>query len=639
VKVNKNRSFFNAIPLPLAALRVEGETYIVEEVNDAYLKLTDSKREDLLGSHIFDLYPISGDEEAAKGQRNLQASFKKVIETGKPDLVDVMRYDIKNQDTAKFEERYWVPENIPITEDGRVTHILHSVREKTHEIQAKKKERETWDKYQKLLQSVNVIVWEAHVGDFRHTYVSPQSEDILGYKAEEWFMEDDFWSNHIHPEDREKTVRYCREMSESGQDHDLEYRMIAADGREVWIKDIVTVNDGEDGDRYIRGVMIDITHQKLLEKDLNNLLGQLQERVKEQECLYKITELGLKGFPVDKILMKAAVYIKHGFQYPLITEVSITLGNETYQTRNYRETEWKLSNSSALTDGTLLRMDVCYQKEVLVENDTPFLSEEDVMLSVAVKTLAASIDKQKAFNKLKSLNRNLEWKTKELKRSNKELEEFAFATSNELQEPLRMINSFLKQLERKYGDQLDDKARQYIKFSVEGAKRMREVILDLLEFSRMGDTGKDPEPVDLNKLLEEVKLQIKRKVEQKNASIKADLLPVIHGFRDELKVLIQNLLENAITYHKENLAPEVVIHSEERDMEWIVHVSDSGLGIHPDYHDKIFNVFHRLHSYEEKSGTGIGLPICKKIAMMHGGEIWVKSEEGSGSTFSFSVTK
>ena len=636
---NQLRAFFNAIPLPSAVLRIEGNDYIFEEVNEAYLKLTDSKREDLLGSHIFDLYQLSGDEEADQGVIHLQDSFKKVIETGEPDSVDVMRYDVKNQDTGKFEERYWAPENIPVSKDGKVTHILHSVREKTYEIRAEKKEKVTRDKYQKLLQSVNVIVWEAHVGDFRHTYVSPQSEDILGYKVEEWFSEEDFWANHIHPEDREKTVQYCREMSESGQNHDLEYRMIAAEGREVWIKDIVTVIDGEDGDKYIRGVMIDITHQKWLEKDLNNLLGKLQERVKEQECLYKITELGLMGFPEDKTLMKAAVYIKHGFQYPLITEVSITFGDESYQTRNYRETEWKLSDSSTLSDGTVLSIDVCYQKEVLIDNDTPFLPEEDVMLSVAVKTLTASIDKQKAFNELKTLNRNLEWKTKELKRSNKELEEFAFSTSNELQEPLRMINSFLKQLERKYGNQFDDKARQYIKFSIDGAKRMRQVILDLLEFSRIRETGRDPEPVDLNKLLDDVKLSIKRKLEQKNAVIKAASLPVITGYAEELKVLFQNLLENAIMYHKENSAPEVVIHSEEKDEEWIFHVSDNGLGIHPDYHDKIFNVFHRLHTHEEQSGTGIGLPICKKIAMMHGGKIWVESEEGTGSTFSFSVAK
>ena len=636
---NQLRAFFNAIPLPSAVLRIEGNDYIFEEVNEAYLKLTDSKREDLLGNHIFDLFPQNGDEEAVKGQRDLETIFKNVLETGEPDSIDVMRYDVKNKHSGRFEERYWALEIIPSADDdGQITHFFHTVREITNRVLTEKKEREIRKKYQKLLQSVNVIVWEAHVAEFRHTYVSPQTEDILGYKADEWLQEEDFWANHIHPDDRENAVRYCREMSEAGQDHELEYRMITADGREVWVKDIITV-DGEGTDRYIRGVLIDITHQKRLEEDLNHLLGKVQERVKEQECLYKITDLGLKGIPVDKTLLKSAVYIKHGFQYPLITEVQITLGDEAFQTRNYRETEWKLSESSKLSDGTFLSIDVCYQKEMSIENDVLFLQEEEAMLSIVIKTLAATIEKQKAFNVLKTLNRNLEWKTKELERSNKELEEFAFATSNELQEPLRMINSFLKQLERKYGDRFDDKARQYIKFSVDGARRMRQVILDLLEFSRMGDPGRDPEPVDLNKLLEDVKLSMKRKLEQNHAEITVDLLPVIPGFKDELKVLFQNLLENAITYHKENSSPEILIHSEERDLEWIIHVSDNGLGIDPVYHDKIFNVFQRLHSYEEQAGTGIGLSICKKIAMMHGGEIWVESEEGRGSTFSFSVDK
>jgi len=160
-----------------------------------------------------------------------------------------------------------------------------------------------------------------------------------------------------------------------------------------------------------------------------------------------------------------------------------------------------------------------------------------------------------------------------------------------------------------------------------------------LNFQEWEIRGRDPEPVDLNKLLEDVKLSMKRKLEQNHAEITVDLLPVIPGFKDELKVLFQNLLENAITYHKENSSPEILIHSEERDLEWIIHVSDNGLGIDPVYHDKIFNVFQRLHSYEEQAGTGIGLSICKKIAMMHGGEIWVESEEGRGSTFSFSVDK
>ncbi|MES2003227.1 MAG: PAS domain S-box protein [Bacteroidota bacterium] len=252
----------------------------------------------------------------------------------------------------------------------------------------------------------------------------------------------------------------------------------------------------------------------------------------------------------------------------------------------------------------------------------------------------SDISERKQYEEsLKSLNADLEKTNRDLAVSNQELEQFAYVASHDLQEPLRMVTSFLTQLEKKYNEQLDEKAHQYIYFAVDGAKRMREIILELLEFSRVGRLSSEKEEIDLNKLIEEICLLQKKYLEEKEATMHAEKLPVIYSYKAPILQVFQNLINNAIKYGKENVPVIIDIRSQESADHWTFSVADNGIGINEEYFEKIFIIFQRLHAKNEYSGTGMGLAIVKKIMDNLGGRIWVESEPERGSTFYFTIPK
>lgn len=240
---------------------------------------------------------------------------------------------------------------------------------------------------------------------------------------------------------------------------------------------------------------------------------------------------------------------------------------------------------------------------------------------------------------LEELNLILKEHIKELQITNEHLEQFAFIASHDLQEPLRMISSFLNQLERKYGDQLDDKARQYIHFAIDGAKRMKQIILDLLDYSRAGKVTEEPELVDLNEMMREFKILRRKAFQEKGVRMNVDPLPVLKGFKAPLTQTFHCLLDNAIKYSREEEPPEITLSVKEEKSQWRFQIADNGIGIDPKFFDKIFIIFQRLHDKDTFSGTGIGLSIAKKQVEFMGGNIWVESTPGEGSTFYFTLPK
>jgi len=241
--------------------------------------------------------------------------------------------------------------------------------------------------------------------------------------------------------------------------------------------------------------------------------------------------------------------------------------------------------------------------------------------------------------RLKELNIQINKRVEELALSNAELEQFAYIASHDLQEPLRMITRFLSEIQRKYDDKLDDKGKEYIHYAVDGAHRMRNLILDLLEYSKVGKFDQEIEEIDLNTLIEEVTTYNEAFIKESKAVIKWDNLPTINNRKTPLQLVFQNLIGNALKYHKTAIAPEIMITHEDMGNQWLFSVSDNGIGIDPMFNEKIFVIFQRLHAKNEYSGTGIGLAMCKKIIEGQGGRIWLKSEEGQGSTFYFTVSK
>jgi len=240
---------------------------------------------------------------------------------------------------------------------------------------------------------------------------------------------------------------------------------------------------------------------------------------------------------------------------------------------------------------------------------------------------------------LEILNINLERYTKDLAASNSELEQFAYVASHDLQEPLRMVSSFMTLLEKNYSDKIDERGKQYIYFAVDGANRMKQIILDLLEFSRVGRFSQQKEEINLQQVVDEAIMLNSNQTNEKNALIHVDPLPMIHSHRTPVRQVFQNLIGNALKYTKADVIPQIRISCQEHATEYQFEVCDNGIGISPAYFDKIFILFHRLSRRDEYSGTGIGLSVCKKIVETLGGRIWVESEEGKGSSFFFTLPK
>jgi PAS domain S-box-containing protein len=232
----------------------------------------------------------------------------------------------------------------------------------------------------------------------------------------------------------------------------------------------------------------------------------------------------------------------------------------------------------------------------------------------------------------------LERTLSELERSNRELELFAYAVSHDLREPLRTISSYLGLVKKRYKDRLDATGDEFIHFAVDGAERLDRMILDLLQYSRVQREEIDFQPVHLFDVWLDVLENISALIEQNDARITTDPLPVVHGSRSHLVRLFQNLLVNAVTYRDER-RPEIHIGAVPWRETWRISINDNGIGIKPEHRERIFQIFQRLHTQSEYPGTGIGLAICKKIVERHGGRIWVESEPGKGSTFYFTLPK
>jgi PAS domain S-box-containing protein len=224
----------------------------------------------------------------------------------------------------------------------------------------------------------------------------------------------------------------------------------------------------------------------------------------------------------------------------------------------------------------------------------------------------------------------------ELRRSNEELERFAYVASHDLQEPLRTVSSYVQLLSRRYRDRLDADALEFIDFAVGGVRRMQHLIADLLLFSRVGTRGAPLVPTDMQAAFEGTLASLHAAVEESRATVTADPLPMVVADAGQLAQLLTNLIANALKFRGTD-APRAHVGAMRTGRMWTISVQDNGIGIDPEYFERIFVIFQRLHSREEYAGTGVGLAICKKIVERHGGRIWVDSTPGQGARFSFTL--
>lgn len=449
--------------------------------------------------------------------------------------------------------------------------------------------------------------------------INPAVERLLGYTNEEILSTP--FVDFIHPEDRESTLEILQDLFKEKKVVRYENKNVSKKGDVIWFSWTIAPLPNES---LVFATAKDIT-----------------ERKKQEEQIYQKTEfivdilesIGDAFFTVDKNF--TVTYWNNIAETMLYTPREKILGKNLWEVFPDAKTLPSYINyTKTINDHVSSHFEDFYAPINRWFEISAYPSETG--MSVYFKDIT---ERKESDEKLRSLNYQLMEQTRELSISNAELEQFAYIASHDLQEPLRMITSFLTQLEKKYKDQLDEKANQYIFYAVDGAARMRKIILDLLEYSRVGKLDSKMELVDLNQVVTEVKQIFYKQISEKNAIFEIDTLPTLQIVKTPISQIFQNLIENALKYQKNGTIPLIKISAKELDNSWQISVSDNGIGIDPEYYEKIFIIFQRLHAKNEYNGTGMGLAIVKKIVESMGGNIWVESVPGKGSTFYFTILK
>lgn len=539
----------------------------------------------------------------------------------------------QSSQSAKFELYYptfdaWFDEHIYATPTGFSVYFLDITEKKNAEIAVQKSNellKNAYDERTKILESIG-DAFIAVDKNWMVTYWNKEAEKILGRKREEMVGEN-LWEVYTDATDSIFFRKYLKAM-DTGEDVDFEeyYPLL-----EKWFE--VSVYPSQEG---LSVYFKDITLRK--EADLR--LTRANERFE------KVTEATSDAI-WDWNINDKTLYWGDGFKKLFGYDVAqnpptVRSWKERVHPEDLRYAKESLDQVLQSKTNNWIS-EYRYRKE---DRSYATVIDRGVVIRQAdgkpIRMVGAMTDITERKNQeaqLLALNESLQIYANELERSNEELEQFAFITSHDLQEPLRMISSFMDQLKRKYGGQLDEKAHQYIHFASDGAKRMKQIILDLLDYSRAGKPDESIEKVDLNQILSEFKLLRRKIISEKSISISVSELPVIYSYRVAITQVFHSLLDNAIKYSKVGIAPHIVITATENKEEWKLAIKDNGIGIDPQFHDKIFILFQRLHNRNEFDGTGIGLSIAKKQVEFLGGKIGLESRPGEGSTFYFTLPK
>jgi len=480
------------------------------------------------------------------------------------------------------------------------------------------------ERFEKVTEATNDAIWDWDIvnGTF---YRSKAIERIFGKYASKSLSDKDFWKDNFHPEDLDRIQNSIDQAIADPQCDrwEQEYRVFNVHGKIRYIIDRgVIVRNGDGKAVRMVGAMTDISEQKESdEKDRfkakllstigqaaisTNLDGVITYWNKAAEHLY--------GWKAKEAIGKNIMQLT-----PLHTNKE-----EAHQIMEVlkKGQVWSGEFEVRKKDGTNFF--------ALISNSPIY--DENKTLSGIIGISSDNTEKIKNQELIQQY-------TKELERSNEELEQFAFIASHDLQEPLRMVSSFMDQLTRKYGDQLDEKAHQYIHFATDGAKRMKQIILDLLAYSRASGAKEGKEEVDLNEILSEFKLLRRSIISEHSATITSNHLPTLYVPKAAITQIFHCFLDNALKYSNSETAPIIEVKNTENENEWEFSIKDNGIGIDPQFYNKIFVMFQRLHNKDDYAGTGIGLSIAKRHIEFLGGKIWLNSTPGEGTIFYFTIPK
>lgn len=444
---------------------------------------------------------------------------------------------------------------------------------------------------------------------------------------------------------REKIENAVQEAIKNGTTYDLEIELVTAKCNIIWVRAIGQAEFKNGVCQRLYGIFQDVDETIKSRQTLQKLNGELSTLLNAgYVSIIGTDNNGLithfnKG---AEIMLQYAASEMIGIQSPEIIHLKdeiVKRGNELSERYGLPISGFDAFVEKARRESfdskewTYVRKDgYAFPVQLVVTAIRNKLGETIGFIGVA--TDISNI--KNAEKKLQESNESIKTINRQLNQKNDELEQFAFLAAHDLQEPLRMISSFLSLLEQKYTALLDDKGRQYIRYSVDGALRMRDLIRDILDFSKSGTVNNVE--LNLNKLVQGIAIDYKNDEKYQSAIIEVDALPVINADATGMQQLFTNIIGNGLKYQPPGNVPVIKVTAKELNDKWLFKIADNGIGIDPKQYDKVFAIFKRLHSKSTYAGTGIGLATCKKIVGLYNGDIWIEANEGNGSVFCFTIS-
>lgn len=585
---------------------------------------------------------------------SIETILKKVFDSSKSE---VLEFNLKVCGELKYYRTHYIPEFNDYNNIESVLAIINDI--------TKEKEFEDQIKFHTdILAEVNDAI--VAVDDInRIIYWNRGAEKLFGFELSEVDGKTLFdIIGYSWPSDKDK-IHAIRQLKVMGEWNGENF-CFKKNGEEITLKSYLK-SFKDDAGNYIGTVHImhDITKPVRIESTLEKNYKQLQEAqrighignwewniknniITLSDELYNIYGLDTNNsvFKYEMILSMVHHEDKH------IIDDSLEIALKDHKPFNY---EFRICrpdgnirviscHGEVTTDfaGHPVKI-ICVEQDITerkkIENSLEEAKNElEMRVEKRTEELKSELEERKrAEEELRKSEEKLKVLIKELKRSNEELQQFAYVSSHDLQEPLRTITSFTQLLERRYKDKLDDDADEFIEYIVEATKRMQNLINDLLDYSRVATRGKEFELTNTNEILKDTISNLHATINENNAEITYDELPKIMGDSGQLLQLFQNLIGNAIKFRKPDEPPKIYILARKENNEYLFSITDNGIGMEPQYAERIFIIFQRLHTREKYGGTGIGLAIAKRIVERHGGKIWVESTFGKGSTFYFTI--
>ncbi|MDY6964712.1 MAG: PAS domain S-box protein [Halobacteriota archaeon] len=582
----------------------------VSLINKKGCEILGYEEEEIFGKNWFDSFIPE------KGREGAKTVFQKLV-TGETESVE---YFEDATLTKSGEERLISWHDTAVTDDsGNILGIFKSGEDITERSRAEEAIKAKEEKYRDVVENIKEGLYNMDLKG-RVYFINPKiAEKISGYEIDE--IEGKSLNKLVPKEEASVAIKKLQKVLKGEVVHNYETKIKTKDGTVIPILMSMTPKMKYGKVTGLFGVVNDISELKEAEKALRESEKKYSAIVnggsdgviiiKDLKVVFSNQKtLDLIGYPKidDTRQLNLFKIVRHEYLLKAFDRYRRRMaGEEVPQTL-----EIELSHK----DGHVIPAELNSSK--IEYNGGP----ADVIF------LREITERKMADEKLKKT-------LKDLERSNRELEQFAFVASHDLQEPLRMVGSYVQLLSRRYSGKLGPDADEFIEYAVDGATRMHNMINDLLTYSRVGRRGKTLEPTDCETVLDNALLALLKIIEENNAVITHDPLPTVMADDDQLVLVFQNLIDNAIRYRSEN-PPSIHISAEEKSDFWLFSVRDNGIGIDPEYKDMIFQVFFRLRD-REQYGTGMGLANCEKIVERHGGRMWVESKPGEGSTFYFTI--